>query len=81
MSYADLAALAGLSAAVAEQIAGIPDVTYVLTGTGRFGVIAAADTSSETSLLRTIEQIRALRAVHRSRVGGTCRSSRKAIPG
>jgi len=109
MSYADLAALAGLSAAatrsrvlrlirsgavrvtvlvdaahtgrlaraglgitvhdpaqaVAEQIAGIPDVTYVLTGTGRFDVIAAADTSSETSLLRTIEQIRALRGVNR----------------
>ena len=51
--------------AVAEQIAGIPDVTYVLTGTGRFDVIAAADTSSETSLLRTIEQIRTLRGVNR----------------
>ena len=51
--------------AVAEQIAGILDVTYVLTGTGRFDVIAAADTSSETSLLRTIEQIRALRGVNR----------------
>jgi DNA-binding Lrp family transcriptional regulator len=109
MSYADLAALAGLSAAAtrsrvlrlirggavhvtvlvdaahtgrlaraglgitvqgparaaAEQVARLPDVTYVLTGTGRFDVIAAADTSSETSLLRTIEQIRALREVNR----------------
>jgi DNA-binding Lrp family transcriptional regulator len=109
MSYADLAALAGLSAAatrsrvlrlirggavhvtvlvdaahtgrlaraglgitvqgparaVAGQVARLPDVTYVLTGTGRFDVIAAADTSSETSLLRTIEQIRALREVNR----------------
>jgi hypothetical protein len=37
----------------------------VLTGTGRFDVIAAADTSSETSLLRTIEQIRVLRGVNR----------------
>ena len=42
-----------------------PDVTYVLTGTGRFDVIAAADTSSETSLLRTIENIRALHGVNR----------------
>jgi DNA-binding Lrp family transcriptional regulator len=109
MTYAELAALAGLSAAatrsrvlrlirggavhvtvlvdarhtgrlaraglgitvrgpaqdIAEQIAAIPDITYVLTGTGRFDVIAAADTSSETSLLRTIEQIRALRGVNR----------------
>jgi DNA-binding Lrp family transcriptional regulator len=109
MTYADLAALAGLSAAatrsrvlrlirggavhvtvlvdasytgrlaraglgitvrdparlVAEQVAGLPDVTYVLTGTGRFDVIAAADTSSETSLLRAIERIRALRGVDR----------------
>ena len=100
MTYAELAALAGLSAAatrsrvlrlirggavhvtvlvdarhtgrlaraglgitvrgpardVAEQVAVLPDITYVLTGTGRFDVIAAADTSSETSLLRTIEQ-------------------------
>ena len=37
----------------------------MLTGTGRFDVIAAADTSSETSLLRTIEQIRVLRGVNR----------------
>jgi hypothetical protein len=50
---------------IAEQIAAIPDITYVLTGTGRFDVIAAADTSSETSLLRTIEQIRVLRGVNR----------------
>ena len=50
---------------VAEQVAGLPDVTYVLTGTGRFDVIAAADTSSETSLLRAIERIRALRGVDR----------------
>jgi DNA-binding Lrp family transcriptional regulator len=55
----------GPAQAIAEQIAGLPDVTYVLTGTGRFDVIAAADTSSETSLLRTIEQIRALRGVDR----------------
>jgi len=50
---------------VAEQVAGLPDVTYVLTGTGRFDVIAAADTSSETSLLRAIERVRALRGVDR----------------
>jgi hypothetical protein len=63
---------------IAGQIAAIPDVTYVLTGTGRFDVIAAADTSSETSLLRTIEHIRALRGVKRvQRAGGTRRSSRK----
>jgi DNA-binding Lrp family transcriptional regulator len=55
----------GPAQAIAEQIASLPDVTYVLTGTGRFDVIAAADTSSETSLLRTIEQIRALRGVDR----------------
>jgi DNA-binding Lrp family transcriptional regulator len=109
MTYAELAALAGLSAAatrsrvlrlirggavhvtvlvdarhtgrlargglgitvrgpaqdIAEQIAAIADITYVLTGTGRFDVIAAADTSSETSLLRTIEQVRVLRGVNR----------------
>jgi DNA-binding Lrp family transcriptional regulator len=55
----------GPARAIAEKIAGLPDVTYVLTGTGRFDVVAAADTSSETSLLRTIEQIRALRGVNR----------------
>ncbi len=109
MTYADLAALAGLSAAatrarvlrlirdgvvhvtvlvdagqtgrlaraglgvnvsgparhVAERIAAIPDVNYVLTGTGRFDVVAAADASSESALLRTTEQIRGLRAVER----------------
>jgi hypothetical protein len=64
---------------IAEQIAAIPDVTYVLTGTGRFDVIAATDTSSEMSLLRPIEHIRALRGVQRA--GGTCRSSRKATRG
>ena len=51
--------------AIAELIAALPDVTYVLTGTGRFDVIAAADTSGETSLLRTIEQVRALHGVSR----------------
>jgi DNA-binding Lrp family transcriptional regulator len=55
----------GPARAIAEKIAELPDVTYVLTGTGRFDVVAAADTSSETSLLRTIEQIRALRGVNR----------------
>ena len=50
---------------IAEQVGGVPDVTYVLTGTGRFDVIAAADASSETSLLRAIERIRALRGVDR----------------
>jgi len=55
----------GPAQAIAEQIAGLPDVTYVLTGTGRFDVIAAADTSSETSLLRTIENIRVLPGVNR----------------
>jgi len=39
-------------------------VTYVLTGTGRFDVIAA-DTRSETSLRRTIENISALQGVNR----------------
>ena len=39
----------------------------MLTGTGRFDVIAAADASSETSLLRAIERIRALRGVDRVR--------------
>ena len=55
----------GPAQAVAEQVAGLADVTYVLTGTGRFDVITAADTSSETSLLRTIEQIRVLPGVNR----------------
>ena len=55
----------GPAQAIAEQVAGLPDVTYVLAGTGRFDLIAAADTSSETSLLRTVENIRALHGVNR----------------
>jgi DNA-binding Lrp family transcriptional regulator len=51
--------------AVAERIAAVPDVNYVLTGTGRFDVVAAADASGEAALLRAMEQIRAVRGVER----------------
>jgi hypothetical protein len=52
----------------------------VLTGTGRFDVIAAADTSRETSLLRTIEQIRALRGVNRVQRWRHLQIVKKATP-
>jgi DNA-binding Lrp family transcriptional regulator len=57
--------VSGAAREVAERIAAFDDVNYVLTGTGRFDVIAAADASSEAALLRTMEQVRGLRAVAR----------------
>jgi DNA-binding Lrp family transcriptional regulator len=55
----------GPVAGIAEQVAELPDVTYVTTGTGRFDLIAAADATSETSLLATIDAIRRLPSVRR----------------
>jgi DNA-binding Lrp family transcriptional regulator len=57
--------VSGAARPVAERIAAFEDVNYVLTGTGRFDVVAAADASGEGALLRTMEQIRGLRSVER----------------
>jgi len=57
--------VSGAARGVAERMAAFEDVNYVLTGTGRFDVVAAADASSEGALLRTMEQIRGLRSVER----------------
>lgn len=49
----------------AERVASLPDITYVMTGTGRYDVIAGADSASETSLLTSIDEVRHLPSVTR----------------
>jgi DNA-binding Lrp family transcriptional regulator len=50
----------GPARAVAEEVAELPGVNYVLTGFGRFDVIVGADAASRALLVDTIELIRAM---------------------
>lgn len=50
----------GPARAVAEQVAELPGVHYVLTGFGRFDVIVGADAASRAALVDTIELVRAM---------------------
>jgi DNA-binding Lrp family transcriptional regulator len=53
----------GPARVVAEQVAELPGVHYVLTGFGRFDVIVGADAASRGALVDTIEFVRAVPGV------------------
>jgi DNA-binding Lrp family transcriptional regulator len=53
----------GPARVVAEQVAELPGVHYVLTGFGRFDVIVGADAASRGALVETIELVRAVPGV------------------
>jgi DNA-binding Lrp family transcriptional regulator len=53
----------GAARVVAEQVAELPGVHYVITGFGRFDVIVGADAGSRGTLVDTIELVRALPGV------------------
>lgn len=50
----------GPARTVAERVAELPGVNYVLTGFGRFDVIVGADAASRATLVDTIELVRAM---------------------
>jgi DNA-binding Lrp family transcriptional regulator len=53
----------GPARAVAEQVADVAGIVYVLTGYGRFDVLVAADAASRIELADTIEDVRAVPGV------------------